>query len=159
GPGNTPVADGGNTYTYSPSGTLVGIGAAGGGGGVLAYTDQHRDVVGDFAPNGTSLAGSTTYDPLGVVIATSNQAGNLGFQSGWTAPVTKRVNRLAGWYSPQTGQFTSRDTIEQPAVPNSVSFNPFAYADANPLTGVDLDGHGLWSAITSVAGSVWNTAV
>ncbi len=41
------ASDGTSTYTWDPSGiTLVGVGAAGGGSGVLALNDQHTDVVG-----------------------------------------------------------------------------------------------------------------
>ncbi len=49
---------------------------------MLAFVDQHTDVVGDFVASGTALSGSTTYDPLGNVTATSTQAGHLGYQSG-----------------------------------------------------------------------------
>jgi RHS repeat-associated protein len=160
GTGNTLASDGTSTYSRSPTGGLVGIGTPGSsGGGVLAYTDAHKDVVGDFTATGTSLSGSTAYDPLGNVLATSNQAGQLGYQSGWTDPTTKRVNMAARWYNPATGQFTSRDTIEQPAAPNSASFNPFAYADDNPMTGTDPTGHGWWSTVKSWGSTAWHATV
>ncbi|REH51886.1 RHS repeat-associated protein [Kutzneria buriramensis] len=146
---NTPSSDGVSTYSYDPSGGLVGIG--GGGVSTLAFVDQHTDVVGDFTANGTSLSGSTTYDPLGNVTSTSNQAGRLGFQSGWTDTSTGKVNMAARWYSPQTGQFMNRDTASPDPMPNSAAANPFAYVDDDPLTRTDPSGHGWFSDFVSSA--------
>lgn len=144
---NTVAADGANTYSRDPSGALLGIGipASGGGtlagSGTLAFTDQHTDVVGDFTATGTTLSGSTTYDPLGNITATSNQAGALGYQSGWTDKATGKVNMAARWYNPATGQFMNRDTAQINPVPASGRANPFAYVADNPLTGTDPTGH------------------
>ncbi len=109
GTANTVASDGNSTYSYDPADGLVGIGVAAAGGGtmagtgVLAYVDQHRDVVGDFGAGSAALTGSTSYDPLGNVTATSSQAGSLGYQSGWTDQATGKVNMAAGWYNPATG--------------------------------------------------------
>ncbi|MFC0437396.1 LamG-like jellyroll fold domain-containing protein [Kutzneria buriramensis] len=149
GMGNTPASDGVSTYSYDPSGGLVGIGSS--GVNTLAFVDQHTDVVGDFTANGTSLSGSTTYDPLGNVTATTNQAGRLGFQSGWTDTSTGKVNMAARWYSPQTGQFMNRDTASPDPLPNSAAANPFAYVDDDPLTRTDPSGHGWFSDFVSSA--------
>jgi len=71
GAGNTVASDGLNTYSRDPGGTLVGVGTANPGGGtvagsgLLAFTDQHSDVVGQFSATGTALTGSASYDPLG----------------------------------------------------------------------------------------------
>jgi len=117
---------------------------------VLAFTDQHTDVTGDFTATGTALSASASYDPLGNVTATTGApAGKLGYQSGWTDPATGQVNMTARWYNPAAGQFTSRDTTTVSPVPDPVAANPFAYADDNPLTGTDPTGHSLWGAITS----------
>ncbi|HEX7661183.1 MAG TPA: LamG-like jellyroll fold domain-containing protein, partial [Pseudonocardiaceae bacterium] len=146
---NLVASDGANTYGYDPTGGLLGVGVAAAGGGtttgsgVLAFTDSHTDLVGQFTANGTSLAGSTTYDPLGNVASTSGQIGQLGYQSGWTDPGTKKVNMAARWYSPATGQFMNRDTVSQDPVPNSAAANPFAYGDDDPLANMDPTGH--WS--------------
>jgi large repetitive protein len=160
--GNTIAADGTNTYSRDPGGALLGIGSAGGSAatGVLAYTDQHSDVVGDFTGTGTSLAGSTAYDPLGNVLATSNQAGHLGYQSGWTDPGNSKVNMAARWYSPEVGQFMNKDTASNDPVPNPAEANPFAYVDDNPMTGTDPSGHSwlssAWHATTSTVSSAWH---
>ena len=78
-----------STYTWDPSGTsLAGIGTAGGGtGGVLALTDTHGDVVGQFTGSGTSVSGSTGYDPWGTVTATSGAVtGAAGLPVGLDGP-------------------------------------------------------------------------
>jgi RHS repeat-associated protein len=157
---NTIATDGVYTYAYDPTGGLLGVGVAAtngtgavtgttAGSGVLALVDQHTDVVGEFAANGTSLTGSATYDPLGNIQAFSNDIGQLAYQSGWTDADTGKVNMASRWYSPATGQFMNRDTAVNNPVPNSAEANPFAYVDDNPLTGTDPTGHGLFSAISS----------
>src|SRR5262249_17742855 len=61
--GNTIAADGTATYTHDPHGALVAVKT--GVTGVLAWTDQHTDVVGQYTPTSTTLTGSTSYSPLG----------------------------------------------------------------------------------------------
>ncbi|HEY4867306.1 MAG TPA: RHS repeat-associated core domain-containing protein, partial [Candidatus Dormibacteraeota bacterium] len=144
GTSTTLASDGTSTYTWDPSGTsLAGIGVAGGpqSAGVLALTDGHTDVVGQFTASGTSLSGSATYDPLGNVTTSAGMAGRLGYQSAWTDTANGRVNMNSRWYSPAAGQFTSRDTAAVSPVPDSAAANPFAYAADNPLTGTDPTGH------------------
>ena len=41
--------------------------------------------------------------------------GNLGYQSEWTDVGTGRVNMRTRWYNTDTGQFDTRDTVEQRA--------------------------------------------
>jgi RHS repeat-associated protein len=158
GTGNTPSSDTNNTYTRDPDGALVGIATPGGGtaSGVLAYVDTHTDVVGAFTATGSALSGSTAYDPLGQVLASTNQVGSLGYQSGWTDRRTGRVNMAARWYDPAVGQFDNKDTIAQNPVPNSAEANPFAYVNDNPMTGTDPSGHGWFSSLKNAATSAWN---
>jgi RHS repeat-associated protein len=160
GQGNTAASDGVNTYSRDPGGNVSGIGVAASGGGtvagsgVFAFTDQHSDVVGDFTATGAVLSGSTSFDPLGNVTATTNQSGKLGFQSGWTDKATGNVNMAARWYNPAIGQFMSRDSVSNDPVPNSAEANPFAYVDDNPVLGQDPSGHGWFSDFVS-AGASW----
>ena len=63
------------------------------------------------------------------VLTTANQAGALGYQSGWTDRATGRVDMAARWYNPAVGQFMNKDTQAQNPVPNSAEANPFAYVD------------------------------
>ena len=144
GTSGTIASDGVSTYTWDPSGTsLAGIGTAGGGaGGVLALTDTHGDVIGQFTGSGTSVSGSTGYDPWGTVTATSGAVqGRLGFQSGWTDPATGKVAMGARWYTPSTGDFDSADTVQVNPDPDSAMADPFAYAGDDPLDGTDPSGH------------------
>jgi large repetitive protein len=159
GTANLVAGDGANTYARDPDGALLGVGnAAAGGGttagtGTIAWTDQHGDVVGRFTNTATTLAGSTTYDPLGNVTATVSPQGQLGYQSGWTDRSTGNVNMAARWYNPAIGQFSNRDTIAQDPIPNSAAGNPFAYVSDNPMTGTDPSGHG-W---LDLLGDTFNT--
>jgi large repetitive protein len=139
GTGNTLAGDGTSTYSRDPAGGLVGVKT--GSSGVLAWTDKHTDVVADFTANGTSLAGSVTYGPLGTVVTTTGMTGNLGYQSGWTESSSGRVNMAARWYNSATGHFDNRDTVANNPVPGSVNANQYAYGNDNPMTMVDPDGH------------------
>ena len=161
------ASDGTFTYSRDPAGGLIGIGSNS-GPAVLALTDAHHDVVGQFTATGSALTGSTTYDPLGNVVATTGQIGNLGYQSGWTDPVTSNVNMGSRWYNPATGQFLSRDSAGNSAIPNSAAANTFAYGDDNPLTAYDPSGTCDWwnpicgaaqvvSSVSKAASTAWNT--
>ncbi|UXY20240.1 LamG domain-containing protein [Streptomyces cynarae] len=141
---NTIASDGDDTYTYDPTGGLIGIKAAG-GTGVLALTDQHNDVVGTFTSGATGLAGSVSYDPLGKVVSPTNTiTGHLGFQSGWTEPGSGDVGTASRWYNPGTGQFLNKDSFSPNPAPNSAAANPFAYVADNPMEGTDPSGHCSW---------------
>jgi RHS repeat-associated protein len=168
---NDLASDGTNSYTRDPSGDLLGV--ASGSAKTLAWTDLHDDVVGEFTATGGLLTGSAGYDPFGKVLASTGMVGSLGYQSEWTDPASGRVNMLARWYNPDTGQFDTRDAVDNNPVPDSIDANRFAYADDNPMTNTDPTGH--WSlgglikkaksvvsrgvqAIASTASTVWNVA-
>ncbi|WP_030683868.1 RHS repeat-associated core domain-containing protein, partial [Streptomyces cellulosae] len=140
---NTIASDGDATYSYDPGGGVVGVKPAD-GSGALALTDQHNDVVGTFTSGATALTGSASYDPLGKVVSTASLVGHLGFQSGWTEPGTGDVGTASRWYDPGTGAFLNKDSISLNPVPNSVSANPFAYVNDNPLAGTDESGNCSW---------------
>lgn len=140
---NAVAGDGSYLYSRDPAGDVIGIGTAGqtSGSGLQAFVDQHSDVVGDFTTTGTSLSGSTAYDPLGNTIGTSSLPGSIGYQSEWTESANGHVNMAARWYDPHTGEFTSRDTSQNNPVPNSANANPFAYGVDDPLVMSDPSGH------------------
>ncbi|MEU2234318.1 LamG-like jellyroll fold domain-containing protein [Streptomyces vietnamensis] len=139
GDGNDVASDGVTSYSRNADDSLVGIKTA--ISSVLAFTDVHDDVVAQFTATGEALTGSTTYGPFGAVLQTTGMLGALGYQSGWTDPETAKVNMAARWYSPQTGQFNSRDTVSNSGIPDSIGANRYAYANGNPMTGVDPTGH------------------
>jgi large repetitive protein len=154
---NTLAADGGATYTRDPGSGVVAITA--GSGPRLALTDQHNDLVGQFTANATALSGSTTFDPLGNVSATTGMVGSLGYESAWTDHSTGRVNLATRWYNPDTGQFDSRDATTLSATPTSVSANRFAYVNDNPLAGTDPTGQCSWYDVVCGAKKVATTVV
>ncbi|WP_282205905.1 LamG-like jellyroll fold domain-containing protein [Kitasatospora fiedleri] len=171
GGGDTVASDGSYTYTWDAEGGLVAVNAVGGTATTarLVVTDQHDDVVGQFATGSTVLTGSRTYDPLGSQTAASGMIGSLGFQSSWTDSATSKVDMGSRWYNPGNGQFLNKDSVELNAAPTSVSANPFAYVNDNPLGGNDPDGHCSWydvvcgtkkaaSAVASTVSSAWNGA-
>ncbi|MEV6212020.1 LamG-like jellyroll fold domain-containing protein [Kitasatospora sp. NPDC051914] len=147
---NLVAYDGANTYSRGAGGELLATSTPGAsaGSGVLAFTDRHDDVVGNFTATGTALTASTAYDPLGSVL-TGTVTGQLGYQSGWTEKSTGRVNMAARWYNPGAGQFMNKDTWSLSPNPDSVAANPFAYANGDPIANTDPSGHGIWGSIKS----------
>ncbi|WP_436532489.1 LamG-like jellyroll fold domain-containing protein [Actinoplanes sp. HUAS TT8] len=141
--GNDLAADSTSVYTRDPAGDLAAVKQ--GGTSVYAWTDQHTDVVGEFTATGTALSGSTTYDPLGAVVAQSGHVGNLGFQQEYTEPATGRVNMHARWYNPDTGQFDTRDSADLSPAGQSANANRYGYGNGNPLSGTDPSGHSFLS--------------
>jgi large repetitive protein len=143
GTGNALASDGSDLYTHDPDGNVYSTSIEGGAGRVV-WLDAHTDVVGDFSPTTASgLQGTAAYDPLGnQIAATGNATGlSIGYQSGYTDPSTGQVNMSARWYSPSSGQFTSADTVDNSATPDPANANPFGYANASPLDGIDPSGH------------------
>ncbi len=159
--GNNLASDPTASYVRNADGALIGLRS--GSTNRQVWTDLHTDVVGQFDATGATLTGSTSYDPLGRVLATAAMLGSLGYQSGWTDTTTGRVNMLARWYNTDTGQFDTKDTYQISPTPDSVSANDYAYGDDNPLIATDPTGH-CWicgkikSAVKSVASTV-NTVV
>jgi RHS repeat-associated protein len=131
------VSDGIETYGRGPGGGLLSV--SGASGAALAYTDQHGDLTATFTPTGTTLAGSTAYDPYGQTPVTAGTQHDLGYQGGWTDPATHRVATASRWYDPSTGAFTSHDATSQPPVP-SANANPYAYGADDPMDSADPTG-------------------
>ena len=153
--GNDLASDGDAKYTRDPDGDLLGVATA--TAQVMAWTDLHDDVVGQFTATGSVLNGSTTYNPLGKVLATSGMLGNLGYQSEWTDVLTGRVNMHSRWYNTNTGQFDSRDSASNDPVPDSINANRYQYGDGNPMTVTDPTGHWGWSSFKRITTS-WHAA-
>ncbi|MEV7774570.1 RHS repeat-associated core domain-containing protein [Kitasatospora sp. NPDC086791] len=135
---NNLTNDGTWTYARDAAGNLLG--AANATSSVRLRTDQHTDVTATLDTNGTSVTGSTTYDPFGKPTATTGTGTSLGYQSGWTDPTTGDVNMAARWYRPGTGGFTSRDSYLLNPSP-SVQANRYTYGNGSPLNGIDPTGH------------------
>jgi RHS repeat-associated protein len=150
-------SDGTTTYSRDTGGTITGVSSTA-LGKTAAWTDQHTDLVATFASGASTLASWTVYDPLGNTTATNGTQNSLGYQSGYTDTANGQVNMGSRWYSPGQGQFISADTTNNPPYPNVDNANPYAYADASPLTGTDPSGHCGW-CLTVLGGSIaddWN---
>ncbi|MGW2372134.1 LamG-like jellyroll fold domain-containing protein [Kitasatospora sp. NPDC001683] len=140
---NNLTGDGTWTYARDTAGNLLGAGN--GTSSVRLRTDKHTDVTATLDNNGTTVTGTTTYDPFGKPTATSGTGTSLGYQSGWTDPATGDVNMAARWYRPGTGGFTSRDSYLLSPSP-SAQANRYTYGNASPLNGTDPSGHCLEDA-------------
>jgi RHS repeat-associated protein len=162
-----PTSDGTQRFARGPDNELLAV--AQGQNSQLTLSDQHGDVVGNFAGADTtlsSLAGSTAYDPFGGVVATNGtQQSHLGFQGDWTDPGTGSVDMGARWYDPGTGTFDSQDP-QTYLSGDSVLANPYVYGADDPVNNSDPNGnwphfHCGWCgqvvhAVVSVATTAWN---
>ncbi|MFI5645268.1 LamG-like jellyroll fold domain-containing protein [Kitasatospora sp. NPDC051705] len=138
GASNSVTGDGTWTYARDAAGNLLG--ASKGSTTVRVRTDQHTDATTTLDANGTTVTGTTTYDPFGKPAATTGTTTSLGYQSGWTDPDSGDVNMAARWYRPGTGSFTSRDSwLLDPS--SSAQANRYTYGNASPLNGTDPSGH------------------
>lgn len=130
---NNVVTDGNRVVSRLPDGTPLSDKAVGATAGKSLFTNQHGDVVGRYLGGATD--GLRGYDPFGTVTASSGDTSALGFQGSWTDSGTGQVDMGARWYSPASGQFTSRDSW------NTAAGNRFGYGDTDPLDGTDPTGH------------------
>ncbi|WP_234425492.1 LamG-like jellyroll fold domain-containing protein [Streptomyces kebangsaanensis] len=140
---NNLLSDGTTDYTRTPGGSLLA--SSDGTTTQWSVTDQHTDLVAGLSTDGTTVTGSTAYDPFGTVAATSGTTPAVGYQSGWTDPESGDVNMAARWYQPGTGSFTSRDTWQLDPVPSGQA-NRYSYGSGAVLNGTDPSGHCFWDA-------------
>ncbi|MEV4316755.1 LamG-like jellyroll fold domain-containing protein [Actinocrispum sp. NPDC049592] len=136
---NDVVSDGSRLISRGLAGDPLSDKAIGSTGTAkLLYADQHGDVVGTF--RGSSTYAQRTYDPFGAVTSSSGDQPSVGYQGEWTEPSTGAVNMHARWYTPATGNFTSRDTWTLAPTPSTAA-NRYTYGGANPLGNTDPTGH------------------
>ncbi|WBP91110.1 LamG-like jellyroll fold domain-containing protein [Kitasatospora cathayae] len=135
---NHLVTDGTETYSRTPDGGLVSVGAAGAAN--FAYSNRHGDLVGTFTANGTAMAGVGAYDPWGKPDGTATTGSKIGYQGGWTDPASGQVSTASRWYDPATAEFTSRDSA-QLATATSSAANLYSYANGDPMNAADPSGH------------------
>jgi hypothetical protein len=110
--GNNPASDGVNTYSYDPSGGLLGIGRS--GVSVLAFVDQHTDVVGDFTVSGAALSGTRHTGPAVVRLA----------NTGWITPPNNRLrdHETAG-HCPATSKLSGIGAYHQTETTYDLTIN------------------------------------
>jgi RHS repeat-associated protein len=137
---NEVASDSSASYSRDPAGAIVGVDSTS-GGRMLALDDQHNDLSGTFGAAGTTLAGSTTWDPWGTVLATTGPAIEVGYQGQWTDPATGQTDMGARFYSPSAGDFINQDTYTGGEGGSAVTDDLHAYADDNPMSVTDPSGH------------------
>jgi RHS repeat-associated protein len=134
----SPMAAGETKLLRDPLGALLAS-KTGSAAGTLALDDPlHGDITGSVNPTTGDPSVTASFDPWGK--PTSSGELPLGYQGGYTDPVTGLTNAHARWYSPGLGAFTSRDTFTLDPNPLAQS-NRYLYANGSPLTGRDPDGH------------------
>ncbi|HUR23469.1 MAG TPA: RHS repeat-associated core domain-containing protein, partial [Acidimicrobiales bacterium] len=120
-------------YVYGPDGLpLERIDSY----GVIMW--YHQDQLGStrlLTDSAGAVAATATYDPYGAVAATTGSVviQPLGFAGQYTDAETGFQYLRARYYDPATGQFLTRDPIEDE------TGQPYAYANNDPLNNVDPD--------------------
>ncbi|TDB82596.1 hypothetical protein E1264_31220, partial [Actinomadura sp. KC216] len=150
------VTDGTATYTRDPDGGLIA--ATQNGTATAILTNQHDDVIATLnLATDSNLAATRAYDATGTVTATTGTQPTLGYQSGWTDPVTGDTNMHARWYNPATAGFRSRDDVAVSPTPVSAAANRYPYAAADPINLTDPTGHApCWELASTSARSCNN---
>jgi RHS repeat-associated protein len=126
---------------YDASGARVAIKT----GGIVSYVifDLHGSVAALCPSSSTSLSDAYRYDPWGQTIVASGSAVNPWRYRGLldvSPNSTPLYDMGARAYSPQLGTFTSEDSVAGKAA-DPLSMNRFLYAEADPTTLIDPDGH------------------
>lgn len=150
-----PVTDGARRYSRGPAGDLLAASDGTAVGARLTVSNTHGDLTATLTAAtatggavGLTAAGTSVYQPFGAVAGTggtgTTDAGRLGFQGDLTDPVGGSGDGLvwmgARWYDPALGAFASRDTMARHTNSRQL-LNRYSYADANPVTLADPDGH------------------
>jgi RHS repeat-associated protein len=128
--------------------------------------DLHGNQAGAFNAAGTAISDAFAYDAWGQLVAAVTSA----LPTPWryqgrmleSAPGTPALYDFsARSYDPALGTFTSLDSVAG-SVQNPITLNRYLYADANPATLVDPDGHwpdfDPWGAAKAVAGKASDLA-
>jgi RHS repeat-associated protein len=101
-------------------------------GSVVSATNSNGDIVGAYA----YTAYGDIETPAGVVDSEHTQT-RFGYAGEWKDPETGLYNLRARWYEPTTGNFLTRDPVEQG------TNEAYSYASGNPY--LYTDPLGLWS--------------
>ncbi len=134
--------------------------------GTAAYTlpDLHGDVAAAELTSGTNLADAFRYDGYGQTIATGGAGGGptqpyryqgrLDISPDTSQPV---YDLGARFYQPSLGVFTQLDSVAGSAQ-DPLSLNRYLYAEANPATLIDPDGHIAMSGAGVDTSGTWSLA-
>ncbi|HEX5240439.1 MAG TPA: RHS repeat-associated core domain-containing protein, partial [Candidatus Limnocylindrales bacterium] len=108
-----------------------------------AIFDLHGSLVALCPANSATLSDAFRYDAWGQTIGTSGSTADPWRYRGLldVSPTATALYAMgARFYSPQLGTFTAEDALAGSAA-NPLSMNRFLYAQADPETLVDPDGH------------------
>ncbi len=123
-------------YAYTPGGPY----AQKQGSTTRFYaSDLHGDVVGLYATGASSYAGSTKFDPWGVVAGSSGTQGLFGYQGDPTDSATGLVDMITREYVPTLGRFATQDSVFGD-LRSPTSLNQFVYANDDPISNMDPTG-------------------
>ena len=131
------VDDGTNSYLHDVTGDLASI--DGTGEPTYPLQDGLGSVRLTVDDTGTAL-GTREWDAWG----NQRSSTGSGYAFGWAGEQYDASSDLtylrARYYSPGTGQFLSRDMV-QPNAGGTTGYNPYSYANGNPVTFIDPGGH------------------
>ncbi|MFO6453474.1 MULTISPECIES: RHS repeat-associated core domain-containing protein [unclassified Aeromicrobium] len=120
--------------------------------------DLHGDVAASTTNTVATLGSSAIYDPFGTATTTGTAVSPLGYQGDRTDPTTGLVDMGARNYLPETGAFTSPDTVIGDLT-SAVTLNRYTYAWGDPINMFDPDGHWpSWSSAKNAVSGAINAA-
>ena len=113
-------------------------------GGTVSWVvfDLHGSIVALCPAGTTSLSDAYRYDPWGQPITTGSTVNPWRYRGLLdVSPNSTPVDAMgARFYSPGLGAFTQQDSVQGQAA-DPLSMNRYLYAEANPATLIDPDGH------------------
>jgi len=133
-----PASNGSQLYVRSNDNALLAV--SDGSSTSLAGIERHHDLTYLAQPDG-SVGANQFFDPFGNVAGVSSSMNvALGFQSDITDPTTGNIWMGARWYTPGDDTFLSQDTVTG-EITQPQSLNLYTYANGDPETFFDPDGH------------------
>jgi RHS repeat-associated protein len=143
----TPTGTGGvDRIVRDPAGGTVSQTQGGITG--LSWSNTHGDLVAILNPATGDLIAGGGFDPFGNPLPNTTDT-TIGFQGGYTDPITDETNAHARWYNPESGTFTSRDTWQLAPSPVTQT-NRYLYGNASPGNYADPSGHLVQAAAVPV---------
>lgn len=139
------LTDGVHNYLYGPGGLAVEQVDLATGAAVFFGHDQQGSTRELFAATG--VVGSYAYSPYGVTLTHTGAATRLQYDGAYHDP-TGLYYLHARYYDPATGQFLTRDPLED------VTGAPYSYADDDPVDNTDPSGLFCWGVCSF--SNAWN---
>jgi RHS repeat-associated protein len=127
----------------------------------LTVSDLHGSVAAELGAGGSSILSALRYDPYGLVAPDGTWDSGGSFANPWRYQGRLDVspdaaNALydygARYYAPASGVFTQLDSYAGQAL-DPRSMNRYLYAEANPATLIDPDGHAALAACEPECGT------